>query len=163
MHDVLRCDSAESVHVLFEFFLEKNLLPRLVFQALDWMRHTPVGTAAVLSYGVLAYCGVQKTGNGDAATIALRDNERGAIDSFKHDVPHQDWTDVSINKKKGLAVVAKSILTADAFRNVGNLRSAAKIARRLIKRHGLFHAMRMMETAFYYYRFKELFQSEQYR
>ena len=162
MHDVLRCDSAESVRVLFDFFLEKNLVPRIIFGGLHWMRNTPVGTAAVLSYGILAYCSVRKMGTGDAVTIALRDNERGAIKSFKRDVPHQTWTDVSVNKKSGLWSIAKSILTTHAFRNVGNLRRSARIAKRLINRHGLFHAMRMIEAVFYYFRFIETFRDDKF-
>ena len=162
MHNVLRCDSAQSVRVLFDFFLEKNLVPRVIFGTLDWMRNTPVGTATVLAYGILAYCSVRKTGSGDAATIALRDNERGAIKNFKRDVPDQPWTDVSINKKGGLWTIVKSILTTKAFRAVGNLRRSARIARRLLNRHGLFHSMRMMETVFYYFRFMELFRDHKF-
>lgn len=162
MHDVLRCDSAQSVRVLFDFFLEKNFVPRIIFGTLDWMRNTPVGTATVISYGILAYCSVRKTGTGNAATIALRENERGAITSFKRDVPHQPWTDVSIDKKKGLWTIVKSILTTKAFGNIGNLRRSATIARRLLNRHGLFHSMRMMETVFYYFRFMELFREHQF-
>ena len=162
MHNVLRCDSAESVRVLFDFFLEKNAVPRIIFGTLDWMRNTPVGTATVISYGILAYCSVRKTGAGDAVTIALRENERGAIKSFKQDVPHQAWTDVSINKKGGIWTIVKSILTTKAFREISNLRRCARIARRLLNRHGLFHTMRMMETVFYYFRFMELFCAEQF-
>jgi hypothetical protein len=148
---LLTCDSGEVVAGIVGFVVAQNRGLRLLSRGM----RDPGGaaTAVIVANAIRCFVGVYVAGAGRTIAVARRPNERKAIEHLKRLEPRREFADLVVGWRPG------SILHAVTTR-MGSLgrdcRRAARLARALTRRYGVFRALRAVELVAYYQRYYHL-------
>lgn len=150
---ILACDSGEVVSGIVGFVVTQNRLLRVLSNAMQRAGGTPLATAIILINALRCYLGVRLTGDGDGVTVARRPNERRAIAHFARMAAGYRFAELAIawqlRPMWRAFVVRARLLPRDC-------RRLRRLARSLSRRHGVFHALRVLELVAFYTRYLEL-------
>jgi hypothetical protein len=151
---LVTCDSGDVVAGIVEFVLSQHRSLRLAAAVLNSARRTPIADAVMLANGFRCFLGVQPNrAPAGAVTIARLSNEQRAIDDLKRMLPAQSWSAFEFGWRPAAAVRAMPSLT----RTARTWPAIARVARRIHRRYGAFHAYRVVELLCYYERYSQLF------
>jgi hypothetical protein len=148
---LLACDSGDVVAGIVEFVVSQRPTLRRLGRVMR-----PDGPAAMILIvlnGLRCYLGVCPHGSGDVIVAARRPNERRATGDLKRMAPDREWTE--LNYCWRIAPMA-SALAALAPTAADDWRRTARLARMLVRRYGVFRAMRSVELVAYYRRYTQL-------
>ena len=115
---------------------------------------TPLAIAVIVLNALRCFVGVECSGVGAAVIAARSPNERREIARLKRMIPDRDWTDLLFRWR--LRPMGSAIGTL--LRTMpSDCRRAARLARFLSRRYGVFRALRALELVAYYRRYVDLF------
>lgn len=152
------CDSGDVVSGIVGFVVSQNRLLRLLERAMR--PGMPLAIAVIVVNALRCFVGVECSGSGAAVIAARRPNERREIARLKRMIPNRDWTDLVFRwrlRPVGSAVGA-------LLRTMpSDCRRAARLARLLSRRYGVFRALRALELIAYYRRYVDLFSARSFQ
>jgi hypothetical protein len=158
IRQLIVCDSGDVVSGIVDFVVSQNRVLRLLERAMQ--PGTPLAVAVILLNALRCFVGVECSGHGAAVIAARRPNERREIARLKRMIPNRDWTDLVFRwrpRPMGSAVRALlRTMPSDYWR-------AARLARLLSRRYGVFRALRVLELIAYYRRYVDLFSARSFQ
>ena len=140
------CDGGAVVSGIVDFVVSRRRSLRLLSRLVE--RSAPAATALIVVNAVRCLAGVRCPPGGGALVAARRPNERRAVDDLRRFVPDVAWTPVAFEWRPAAMLAAFQMISAAAVRS----RRTARLARRLIRRYGVFRALRAVELIAYYRR-----------
>jgi hypothetical protein len=152
------CDSGAVVAGIADFVMSQHRGLRLVERAMR-----PGSTFAVvviLLNAFRCFVGVDWAGHGPAVIAVRRPNERREIARLKGMLSDRTWTELMVRWRLRSVVAATRTLARTL---VADCRRSARLARRLSRRYGVFHAFRALELVAYYRRYVELFATRSFQ
>jgi hypothetical protein len=150
---LLTCDSGDVVSGIVGFVVSQNRLVGLLSAVMEQASRTCLSwlaTAVIVLNGLRCHVGVRLCGGGDTVIVARRPNERREIEHFRRLAGAQPFAELAIVWSP-LPSLRALIMQARAGRR--DWRRAARLARVLCRRHGVFQALRVVELIAYYRRF----------
>ena len=159
MKALITCDSGEVVAGIVGFVMSQHAGLRVLSRALARSDGTLLGIAVIVLNGLRCYLGVHATGQGRAVVAARRPNERRAVADLMRMMPGFPWTELRLEWR--IASMAPAL--AGLARTAGaDCTRTVRLARTLMRRYGVFRAMRVVELFAYYRRYCELFDARQF-
>ena len=155
----IACDSGEVVAGIVDFVVSQHAGLRVLTRALARADGTLLGIAVILLNGLRCYLGVRTSGDGRAVVAARRPNERRAVADLGRMLPGCQWTELRFEWRLAPMAAAAARLSRTA---VADCRRTIRLARALMRRHGVFRALRVVELFAYYRRYCELFAGRQF-
>ena len=153
MKALLTCDNGAVVAGIVEFVLSQHRGLRGLAGRLTGPSTSLLAIPLILLNGLRCYAGVYASGRGRALVAARRPNERRAIAEFKRTLPGREWTDLVFAWR--LVPVASAIARLSPG-IVMDCRRTVRLTRRLMRRYGVFRALRAVELLAFYRRYCEL-------
>jgi len=153
MKALIACDSGAVVAGIVDFVLSQHAGLRLLSRALARADGTPLGLTIVVLNGLRCYLGVTLSGHGRTIVAARRPNERRAAADLARMMPDDRWSELRFEWRLAPMAAAMTALSRTA---VADCRRTIRLARALMRRYGVFRAMRVVELFAYYRRYCEL-------
>ena len=150
---LLTCDSGEVVQGIVEFVVSQRGWLRWLSRALHRAGNTPLATVVMLVNSLRCYAGISVAGDGDIIVAARRPNERRAVAELRRMLPERSWTEIVFRWRPAIVAQALARLAPTIVRDA---RRAARLARRVRRRYGVFAGIRVLELLAYYRRYGEL-------
>jgi hypothetical protein len=148
---LLTCDSGDVVAGIVEFVVSQRPTLRRLGR---FMRPDgPAATMLIVLNGLRCYLGVHARGSGDVIVAARRPNERRATGDLRRMTLDRDWTELDFRWR--IAPMAAALAALGPTARTG-WRRTARLARRMVRRYGVFRAMRAVELVAYYRRYTQL-------
>jgi hypothetical protein len=144
------CDGGAVVSGIVDFVVSRRRSLRLLARVVERSSHA--ATALIVVNAVRCFAGVRCPPGTGALVAARRPNERRAVDDLRLLVPDVAWTPVAFEWRPAAMLAAFHTVS----RPLSDLRRTARFARRLIRRHGVFRALRAVELVAYYRRYVQL-------
>ncbi len=159
MKALIACDSGAVVAGIVDFVVSQHASLRVLTRALARADGTPLGIAVIVLNGLRCYLGVRVSGHGRAVVAVRRPNERRAVVDLKRMIPDCQWTELLFEWRLApmAAALAKLCRTA-----ITDCRRTIRLARTLMRRYGVFRALRVVELLAYYRRYCELLAGRQF-
>ena len=152
------CDSGDVVSGIVDFVVSQNRVLRLLERAMR--PRTPLAVAVILLNALRCFVGVECSGCGAAVIAARRPNERREIARLKRMIPNRDWTDLVFRwRLRPVGSAVRALLRTMP----SDCRRAARLARLLSRRYGVFRALRALELIAYYRRYVDLFSARSFQ
>ena len=150
------CDGGAVVSGIVDFVVSRRRSLRVLSRWVE--RSATAATALIVVNAVRCFAGLQCPPGGGALVVARRPNERREVDALRRLIPDVAWTPVAFEWRP-LAMFA-------AFRTfsrpLSDLRRTARLARRLVRRFGVFRALRAVELIACYRRYVQLLDSRRF-
>ena len=150
MRGQIVCDGGAVVSGIVDFVVSRRRSLRLLARVVERSSHA--ATALIVVNAVRCFAGVRCPPGSGALVAARRPNERRAVDDLRFVVPDVAWTPVAFEWRPAAMLAAFQTVS----RPLSDLRRTARFARRLIRRHGVFRALRAVELVAYYRRYAQL-------
>ena len=149
----IACDGGAVVSGIVGFVVSRRRSLRLLSRLVE--RSASAATALIIVNAVRCFAGVRCPAGGGALVVARRPNERRAVEDLRQLVPDVAWTPVAFEWRPAGMLTALQMVN----RPLSDLRHTARFARRLIRRYGVFRALRAVELLAYYRRYAQLLDS----
>jgi hypothetical protein len=149
----IACDGGAVVSGIVDFVVSRRRSLRLLSGVVE--RSASAATALIVANAVRCFAGVDCPPGSGALVAARRPNERRAVEDLRRFVPDVAWTPVAFEWRPVAMFSAFHMVSrplSDSWRT-------ARFARRLIRRHGVFRALRAVELIAYYRRYVLLLES----
>jgi len=154
--NMLRCDEAEVVHGIADYVVSQHRSLRLLSNAIERTRNTPVPGVIALIGWLRCFLSVRPGQRNDGAVwIARLSNERRAIERMLPFAQDLHWTELKFQSRPD--TTALRALTKHHWP-----RRIFKLVRRLRRRHDFFKVLRVVEFTGYYTRYLEIFQNSSF-
>ena len=147
------CDGGAVVAGIVDFVVSRSRSLRLLAGLAE--RSATVATALIVVNAVRCFAGVRCPPGGGALVVARRPNERREVDALRRLIPDLTWTPVAFDWRPAAMLAAFQTFR----RPLSDLRRTARLARRLVRRFGVFRALRAVELIAYYRRYVQLLDS----
>jgi hypothetical protein len=150
------CDGGAVVAGIVDFVVSGRRSLRLLSRAVEWS--APAATALIVVNALRCFTGVRCPPGGGALVVARRPNERREVDALRRLVPDVAWIPVAFEWRPAAMIAAFQTLS----RPLADLRRTARLALRLVRRYGVFRALRAVELIAYYRRYVQLLESRRF-
>jgi hypothetical protein len=148
------CDGGAVVSGIVDFVVSRRRSLRLLSRQVESSAHA--ATALVVVNALRCLAGVRCPPGGGALVAARRPNERRAVEDLRRLVPDVAWTPVAFEWRPATVLAAFQTVSR---RPLFELRRTVRLTRRLIRRFGVFRALRALELIAYYRRYGQLLES----
>jgi hypothetical protein len=150
------CDGGPVVSGIVDFVVSRRRSLRLLSRLIE--RSTAAATALIVVNALRCFVGVRCPPGGGALVVARRPNERREVATLRTVLPDVAWTPVAFEWRLGSVLAALQA----ASRPLADLRRTARFSRRLIRRFGVFRALRVVELIAYYRRYVGLLDDKRF-
>ena len=158
IQQLIVCDSGDVVSGIKDFVVSRNRVLRLLDRAMR--PGTPLAIAVIVLNALRCFVGVECSGAGAAVIAARRPNEQREVARLKRMIPNRDWTDLVFRwRLRPVGSAVRRILRTMP----SDCRRAARLARVLSRRYGVFRALRALELIAYYRRYVDLFSARSFQ
>ena len=155
---LLTCDSSTVVSGIVGFVVSERRAVRVLAVAME--RFGWLASAIILLNAIRCFAGVHLAGRGDTIVVARRPNERKAVEALKRTTPGAQYAELAIEWRLRPVLHALAALLDSPLRDA---RRTARLTRLLIRRYGVFRALRVVELIAFYRRYSQLLASRFFR
>ena len=150
------CDGGAVVSGIVDFVVSRRRSLRLLSHLIE--RSAAAATALIVVNALRCFAGVRCPPGGGALVVARRPNERREVDALRTLLPGIAWTQVAFEWRPASMLAAVKTIS----RPLTDLRRTARLARRLVRRFGVFRALRSVELIACYRRYVGLLDNRRF-
>ena len=147
------CDGGAVVSGIVDFVVSRRRSLRLLLHLVE--RSAAAATALIVVNALRCFAGVRCPPGGGALVVARRPNERREVDALRAILPDIAWTQVAFEWRPASMLAAFQTVS----RPLADLRRTARLSRRLVRRLGVFRALRSVELIACYRRYGRLLEN----